>query len=75
MVQEIAVLLLRTYPECVHVEAGAPYPALSTVPFIQQIHPLILQEMELDEERLQLSKISQNISAAAALSKAPKSAA
>ncbi|GAX13657.1 hypothetical protein FisN_14Lu332 [Fistulifera solaris] len=68
MVQEIAVLLLQAYPECVHVMAGAEYPALPTVRFIQQIHPLIRQEIETDEEISELSKASQNISTAAALS-------
>ncbi|GAX10703.1 hypothetical protein FisN_14Lu226 [Fistulifera solaris] len=68
LVQEIVVLLLRAYPDCVSVKAGESRPALCTVPFIQNLHPLILNETEIDEEILMLSLIADNLPGAAVLS-------
>ena len=69
IVQEIAVLLLKEYPECVHVKAGSDHPELAMVPFVQQVHPLIVEELEIDKEILQLTQMSKNMAEAAISSK------
>lgn len=61
LVQEIAVLLLKAYPECVHVRAAKWQPRLSTVPFIQQVLPLVHNELEIDQEILLISQRSENL--------------
>lgn len=68
LVQEIVVLLLRAYPDCVSVKAGEFRPALCTVPFIQNLRPLILNTTEIDEEILMLSLTADNLLGAAVLS-------
>lgn len=64
IVQEIAILLLKAYPKCVNVVAESLHPALCTVPFVQEVLPLILEELEIDREILQLVELSQNMSEA-----------
>lgn len=61
IVQEIVLLLLKVYPECLQVKAGDDCPELSTVPFIEQVQPLIVEELELDKEILLLKQLSQNM--------------
>ncbi|GAX10702.1 hypothetical protein FisN_14Lh220 [Fistulifera solaris] len=66
LVQEIAVLLLRAYPDCVIVKAGKFRPELSSVPFIQQVYPLILDELAIDEEISMLFHVVESMAKAAA---------
>jgi hypothetical protein len=66
LVQEIAVLLLRAYPDCVSIKAGKFCPELSSVPFIQQVHPLILDELAIDEEISTLFHIAEKMAKAGA---------
>ncbi len=67
IVQEIVILLLKAYPECVQVEVGGSHPELSSVPFIQQVLRLIRQELDTDQELAQLVQVSQNVAQAAVL--------
>ena len=67
IVQEIVILLLKVYPECVHVKVNDGDDELSTIEFIQQVHPLILEEPEIEQEKSMLVQISENITQATAL--------
>ena len=64
LVQEMVILLLKAYPECVLAEDEEEYPELSTVPFIQQVHPLIVNQLEIDQDISLLAQISQNMTTA-----------
>jgi hypothetical protein len=44
------LLLIKVCPECLLGEAGTLLPELAAIPFIQQVHPLILDELETDDE-------------------------
>lgn len=55
----MVVLLIKAHPQCIQVKAGKQYPELSAVPFIQQIHPLIVNELQIEQEISLLSQISQ----------------
>ncbi|GAX22587.1 hypothetical protein FisN_14Hu219 [Fistulifera solaris] len=61
LVQEVLILLLKAYPGCINIKAGKFRPELSTVPFIQQVYPLILDELDVDEEFAMLPQIAENI--------------
>ncbi len=50
LVQEMILLLIKVCPECLLGEAGTLLPELAAIPFIQQVHPLILDELETDDE-------------------------
>ncbi len=65
LVQEVAVLMMKTCPECVKDNACNWLPSLSTNPFIQQVHPLVVQELEIEREMSLLSRISDDIAKAA----------
>jgi hypothetical protein len=67
LVQEMAVLMLKTCPECVKDSSGNWLQELSAVPFLQQVHPLIVRELEINEEINLLTQISNNIAKAATL--------
>lgn len=49
------------------VKAGRVYPELSTVPFIQQVLPLVLEELDIDQEMAQLVHASKNMKKAVVL--------
>ena len=66
-VQKLVMLLLKAYPECVQIKAGDVYPELSTVPFIQQVHSLMEDEFDVEQEIVMLPQIVENMAAAAAL--------
>ncbi len=68
IVQEIAILLLKAYPDCVQVKAGRLHPKLSMVPFIQQVLPLAEQELKIDLVMRRLVQASQDMASTAALS-------
>ncbi|GAX22589.1 hypothetical protein FisN_14Hh221 [Fistulifera solaris] len=61
IVQQIVILLLKAYPECVQVKAGNVYSELSRVRFIRRVHPLILAELAIEEEIALLVQCSQNM--------------
>lgn len=42
-------------------DPGGFYPELSRVPFIQQIHPLAVHEIEMEHDISVLSQVSQNM--------------
>ncbi|GAX10710.1 hypothetical protein FisN_14Lu250 [Fistulifera solaris] len=69
LVQEAAVLMMKTCPECVKDNAGNWLPSLSPNPFIQQVHPLVVQELEIEREISLLSRISDDISKAAIMTR------
>lgn len=71
LVREMVVLLLKAYPESVQVKAGGVHPELSSVPFIQKVHSLIVDEMDIHQEMSMLAKISGNMKKSADLSKTP----
>jgi hypothetical protein len=60
LVQDLVILMLRHYPHAIDIEAAPYLPKLATVPFIQQIRPLVQQEMAIQEERAWLSKARTN---------------
>ncbi|GAX10704.1 hypothetical protein FisN_14Lh221 [Fistulifera solaris] len=61
IVQQMVILLLKAYPECVQVKAGNVYSELSRVRFIQRVHPLILAELAIEEEIALLVQCSQSM--------------
>ena len=65
IVQAVIILLLKAYPECVHVNADKYHPELFSVPFIQHVHSLVLEELDIDEEMSLLAQSSQNMAEAA----------
>lgn len=62
LVQEIIILLLKEYPECIEVKASSYLPNLEDVPFIQQVLPLIQLELKIEDERPRLTTASANLS-------------
>lgn len=69
LVQQMTILLIKSFPECLQIKAIKRDPGLPTIPFIQQVHPLIMNELEIDEEGSQLTEIMHNVKQAATLSK------
>ncbi|GAX10711.1 hypothetical protein FisN_14Lh227 [Fistulifera solaris] len=67
LMQEMAVLMLKRCPDCVKDSSGNWLEELSAVAFLQQVHPLILRELEIDEEIDVFTQISINFSKAATL--------
>jgi hypothetical protein len=69
IVQEVVILLLKAYPESVQTRPANPcVMELSQVPFIQAVHPLIVKEMEIDQEISLLDPILKNLREAASVS-------
>lgn len=62
LVQEIILLCLKVYPECIQVMASSYLPSLRNIPFIRQVLPLIQLELKIEEERAQLTTASANLS-------------
>ena len=58
-VRAVVYVLLKAYPECLQVEAGTLYPKLATVPFLQKIHPLVVEELEIDQQISVLAHVSE----------------
>jgi hypothetical protein len=71
LVQEIVIILLKAYPECINVKSYKWDPDLPTVPFIEQVHPLIVEEMDIDRQMDLLTQLSQDMEKAVTLSKKP----
>ncbi|GAX22007.1 hypothetical protein FisN_6Hu253 [Fistulifera solaris] len=69
LVQQMTILLLKSFPECVQVLTDKRVPSLLSIPFIQQVHPLIVNELEIDEEASLLAQMVRNFETAAYLSK------
>jgi hypothetical protein len=67
LVQEMIVLMLKTCPECIKGSSGNWLKDLSSVAFLQQVHPLIVRELEINEEINVLTQMSNNITKAATL--------
>lgn len=66
IVQEMTILLLKAYTECMHARVSKWQPDLSALPFIQQVHPLVVEELEIEREIAMLTQASQNMLQAAA---------
>ncbi len=69
LVQEMVILLLRAFPECVNVKAHKWDPKLLRIPFIKHVHPLITKELEVDQQIILLSQMSEHMKKARLLSK------
>ena len=68
LVQEIAILILKACPECAEERTASQWhPDLTTLPFIQQVYPLVMKELVIEQEALLLPQISQNAALAAVL--------
>ncbi|GAX09372.1 hypothetical protein FisN_6Lh257 [Fistulifera solaris] len=63
LVQEMAILLMKAFPDCVNASD------LRSIPFIEQVHPLIIDELEIDQEILMLTQILQSMEKAVLLMK------
>jgi hypothetical protein len=50
LVQDLVILMLKHYPQAIDIKAASYLPKLDTVPFIQQIGPLLQQEAGIEEE-------------------------
>jgi hypothetical protein len=61
IVQDLVILLLNHYPQAVNIMAAPYLPKLATVPFIQQVLPLVQQEIHIQEERIWLSQACTNL--------------
>ncbi len=59
--------MLKEYPECVNVKDVKLYPDLSEVPFIKQVHPLIVEALDIEKEISLLTEMSDNILKAVSL--------
>ncbi len=68
LVQEMAILLLKAYPQCMQVEGRPWCPELSGFPFIQKIQPLVFQDVEIDRELSLLAQVLRNMKNATILS-------
>ncbi len=68
LVQEMVILLLKSYPECVRLKSFDILPDLTKVPFIQQVYPLVTKEVEIDQDMSLLAQVSQSLTKAAVLS-------
>ena len=60
LVQEIAILLLKEYPDAIEIRTRSIFPQLSSRPFVQQIVPLLQQEKDMQQERAWLALASTN---------------
>ena len=60
-VQEVAVLLLKAYPESIE------FTERWTIPFFQQVNPFVREELEVDQEISMLAQISRNMTQAVVL--------
>ena len=69
LVQEMVILLLKAYPDCLQAKSYKWHPELPTVPFTEQVYPLIVDELEIDREIVMLSQLSQDMAKATVLSK------
>ncbi|GAX22010.1 hypothetical protein FisN_6Hh257 [Fistulifera solaris] len=63
LVQEMAILLLKAFPDCIEDSD------LRSIPFIEQVHPLIIDEIEINQEILMLTQILQSMEKAVLLMK------
>ncbi len=58
LVQEMVILLLKAYPECLQQVNGTN---LSSFAFILEVKPLVLEELEIDQEISLLGDLSANV--------------
>ncbi|GAX10709.1 hypothetical protein FisN_14Lu249 [Fistulifera solaris] len=68
LVQEMVILLLKAYPECIQVKAAKCRPELSVLPFIQELYPLLMSELEVDTEIALLAQLSDSMANAVLIS-------
>ncbi|GAX09373.1 hypothetical protein FisN_6Lh255 [Fistulifera solaris] len=69
LVQEMVIVLLKAYPESINAKSYKWDPDLPTVPFIEKIHPLIVKEMDIDQQIDHLTQLSQDMEKAVTLLK------
>ncbi len=65
------IVLLKAYPECVNVKLYKWDPDLPSLPFIEQVHPLIVEDSDIDQQMNFLTQLSQDMEKVATLSKTP----
>lgn len=61
LVQDVAILLMREYPDCLSRTAGGHLPVLSEVPFLQQVAPLLDFEAAIVAEQEWLGLLGTNV--------------
>ncbi len=67
-VQEMIILILKVCPQCVQAKPYCWLPQLLNVPFIEQVYPLVMNELEIDRDMSILDHVSKNLEKAAVLS-------